>query len=55
MLSATMPKGSMDRDRRSISNFESHGRPWCCSWCEILGIEDEIRVWYGESSTQIRW
>jgi hypothetical protein len=33
----------------------SRGQPWCCSWCEILGIAEGIRVWWGESSTQIRW
>jgi hypothetical protein len=29
--------------------------PTLCSWCEILGIEEEIRVSCGESSTQIGW
>jgi hypothetical protein len=28
--------------------------PWCRSWCEILGIEEEIRVWSGETCTQMR-
>jgi hypothetical protein len=33
----------------------SPSRAWCCSWCEILGIEEEIRVLCGESGTQNHW
>jgi hypothetical protein len=29
---------------RTAAEPVSHGRPWCCSWCEILGIEEEIQV-----------
>lgn len=42
-------------DARRLSEVLGTSEPWCRSWCEILGIEEEIRVCRGETCTRIRW
>jgi hypothetical protein len=56
---ATAARTTRTADRRQrwrcdLATYGATHQPWCRLWCEIVGTEEEIRVWCGVSRTQIR-